>query len=421
MSQKKIIPFINAENESPASVERLADRYSCEGADGLYLYNFTGDEKSREEFLSTVKTIEKEIDIPFIIGLYVERFEDVKKALYTGASKVVIRKALLPGEEEIKTAFSRFGRDKLVIEVDMKADFHNAEKLDALYDLGFGSAMLKHIDTTKTFSETIGGTKIAILIRDGLVRNDLAEIFSYENVPAVFTNYFEEKDIYKAKRSLKKQGIDVEVFESLIDFSDFKLDGNGLIPAIVQDYRTDEVLMMGYMNEKSYQKTIETGRMTYYSRSREKLWVKGETSGHFQYVKRMMLDCDNDTILAKVRQIGAACHTGNRSCFFKELAKKDYITTNPLTILMEDYKLILERKENPKEGSYTNYLFEKGIDKILKKCGEEAAEIIIAAKNPDKEEVKYEIADFLYHMMVLMAECDLDWNDITKELVNRRK
>ena len=421
MSQKKLVPFINAENEMAASVIRLAERYSYEGADGLYLYNFTGDESSRDEFLVAVREVEKAIDIPFIVGIYANRFEDAKKALYTGAEKVVLRKAILPEEAELSEIIRRFGRDKLIIEIDMKADFQSAEKLDAFYDQGFGSAMLKHIDTTKSFSDVISTSKIQILVRDGLVRNDLSELLSYENVSMVLTNYFEEKDIYKAKRSLKKQGIDVDVFESLIDFSDFKLMENGLIPVVVQDYRTNEVLMVAYMNEASYEQTIATGKMTYYSRSREELWVKGETSGHYQYVKRLMLDCDNDTILAKVRQIGAACHTGNRSCFFKELAKKEYVDTNPLTVLMEDYQIITDRKKNPKEGSYTNYLFEKGIDKILKKCGEEASEIIIAAKNPDAEELKYEIADFLYHMMVLMAECDLDWNDITKELINRRK
>lgn len=420
MSCKKLIPFINAENEVASSVITLADHYSCEGADGLYLYNFTGDEKSRDEFLAVARQIEKQIDIPFVIGVYVERFEDAKKALYTGASKVVIRKALFPEEKEIKEIIARFGREKLAIEIDMKADFQKAEQLDAFYEMGFGTAILKHIDTTKSFSETIANTKIEVMIRDGLIRNDLAELFSYETVQAVMTNYFEEKDIYKAKRALKKEGINVEVFESLIDFSDFKLMDNNLIPAVVQDYRTNEVLMVGYMNEESYRRTIETGKMTYYSRSRQELWLKGETSGHFQYVKSLLLDCDNDTILAKVRQVGAACHTGNRSCFFKELAKKDYIETNPFMVLSEDYDVIVNRKNHPREGSYTNYLFDKGIDKILKKCGEEASEIIIAAKNPDAEELKYEIADFLYHMMVLMAECNLDWNDITKELVNRR-
>ena len=420
MSQKKLIPFINAENEMPGSVISLADRYACEGADGLYLYNFTGDEKSREEFLATVRQIEKKIDIPFYVGIYVARFEDAKKALYTGASMVVMRKALLPVDKELQEITDRFSKDKLALEVDMRADFMTAEQLDEYYELGIGTAVLKHIDTTPSFSDTIAQTKMRVMVRDGLIRNDLAEILSYDTVSAVLTNYFEDKDIYKAKKALKKKNVDVEVFESLIDFSDFKLLDNGLIPVVVQDYRTNEVLMVAYMNEDSYKMTIDTGKMTYYSRSRKKLWLKGETSGHFQYVKSLMIDCDNDTILAKVRQIGAACHTGNRSCFFKELAKKDYVSTNPLTVLMDDYDIVMSRKNNPKEGSYTNYLFDKGIDKILKKCGEEAAEIIIAAKNPDAEELKYEIADFLYHMMVLMAECGLDWNDITKELVNRR-
>ena len=420
MSQKKLIPFINAENEMPGSVISLADRYACEGADGLYLYNFTGDEKSREEFLATVRQIEKKIDIPFYVGIYVARFEDAKQALYTGASMVVMRKALLPVDKELQEITDRFSKDKLALEVDMRADFMTAEQLDEYYELGIGTAVLKHIDTTPSFSDTIAQTKMRVMVRDGLIRNDLAEILSYDTVSAVLTNYFEDKDIYKAKKALKKKNVDVEVFESLIDFSDFKLLDNGLIPVVVQDYRTNEVLMVAYMNEDSYKMTIDTGKMTYYSRSRKKLWLKGETSGHFQYVKSLMIDCDNDTILAKVRQIGAACHTGNRSCFFKELAKKDYVSTNPLTVLMDDYDIIMSRKNNPKEGSYTNYLFDKGIDKILKKCGEEAAEIIIAAKNPDAEELKYEIADFLYHMMVLMAECGLDWNDITKELVNRR-
>jgi phosphoribosyl-ATP pyrophosphohydrolase/phosphoribosyl-AMP cyclohydrolase len=160
--------------------------------------------------------------------------------------------------------------------------------------------------------------------------------------------------------------------------------------------------------------------MVYYSRSRQEQWVKGLTSGHFQYVKSMYLDCDHDTILAKVRQIGAACHTGSYSCFFNEIFAKPADTIkNPHTVLEDDMKTILDRKAHPKEGSYTNYLFDKGIDKILKKCGEEATEIVIAAKNPDKEEIKYEIADFLYHVMVLMAERGVTWDDVMTELANR--
>ena len=180
------------------------------------------------------------------------------------------------------------------------------------------------------------------------------------------------------------------------------------------------MLMVAYMNEEAYQMTVQSGKMTYYSRSRNELWIKGETSGNYQYVKSLTADCDMDTILARVSQVGNACHTGSHSCFFNEIVRKEYEETNPLKVFTSVMHVIEDRKKHPKEGSYTNYLFDKGLDKILKKLGEEATEIVIAAKNPNPNEIKYEISDFLYHMMVLMAECNLDWEDITRELANRR-
>ena len=207
--------------------------------------------------------------------------------------------------------------------------------------------------------------------------------------------------------------------KSSIAWSDFKLNSDGMVPVIAQDYQTNEVLMLAYMNEEAFNTTLETGKMTYWSRSRNELWTKGLTSGHLQFVKSLTLDCDNDTILAKVSQVGVACHTGNQSCFFNEIVKKEYIEKNPLKVFETVYNIIEDRKNNPKEGSYTNYLFDKGIDKILKKVGEECTEIVIAAKNPDPEEIKYEISDFLYHVMVLMVEKGVTWEEITQELAQR--
>ena len=192
-----------------------------------------------------------------------------------------------------------------------------------------------------------------------------------------------------------------------------------MITVIVQDYKTNDVLMLAYMNEEAFQTTLSLGKMTYYSRSRNELWTKGMTSGHYQYVKSLSIDCDKDTILAKVSQIGAACHTGNRSCFYTDMVKEEYNEKNPLEVFENEYNLILDRKLHPKEGSYTNYLFDKGIDKILKKVGEEATEIVIAAKNPDPEEIKYEIADFLYHMMVMMVDKGITWEEVLEELSQR--
>lgn len=421
MSHKKIIPYINAESEIPANVLNLAKSYSYGGADELFLYNYSKDEKSREEFLSLAKELSKEIDIPFSIGCYIERLEDVKKAIYTGAESVMVKYILLENKSLLKEATERFGTEKISVELDMLEEMDEEEDLcHMLSEYKVGIIMLKHVTLSPNMITKIENSPIQVLIRDNLVRNDIGSLISIQNVIGVSTNFFENKDIMKAKNALKEEGIDVNTFESMISFSEFKLDSNGLIPVIVQDYRSNEVLMLAYMNEEAYNKTIMGGRMTYYSRSRQELWLKGETSGHFQYVKELTLDCDNDTILAKALQIGPACHTGKQSCFHQELVKKEYNNTDPLHVFNDVYNVIMDRKANPKEGSYTNYLFDKGIDKILKKCGEEATEIVIAAKNPEAEELRYEIADYLYHLMVLMAECGLDWNDVTTELAHRK-
>ncbi len=211
-----------------------------------------------------------------------------------------------------------------------------------------------------------------------------------------------------------------------------KFDSNGLVPVIAQDYKTNEVLMMAYMNEEAFIKSMETGKVHYFSRSRNSLWLKGETSGHFQTIKSMNLDCDGDTLLVKVEQIEAACHTGHYSCFYRELNKDGIKETSDKVfdeksvyadkskILKEVYNVIVDRRINPKEGSYTNYLFEKGIDKMLKKVGEEAAEVIIASKNTDNGEVIYEISDLIYHLSVLMVERGINFDDIFDELGKRR-
>ncbi len=205
---------------------------------------------------------------------------------------------------------------------------------------------------------------------------------------------------------------------------DLKFDDKGLIPAVAQDYVSGEILMLAYMNEESIKMTLESGHATYFSRSRQELWEKGSNSGHLQLVKEIYLDCDLDAIILKIEQIGPACHTGNVSCFYRKLVDGKLveiptgIDTNP-RILYDVYDVIVDRVKNPKEGSYTNYLFEKGIDKMLKKVGEESAEVIIASKNYVKSEVQYETADLLYHLSVVLVEQGLTWDDIFTELRSR--
>lgn len=204
------------------------------------------------------------------------------------------------------------------------------------------------------------------------------------------------------------------------DLNTVKYNEAGLAPAVAQDVSTGAVLMLAWMNAESLAKTIETGYAHYYSRSRQALWKKGETSGHVQKVVEVLLDCDGDTILLKVGQTGAACHTNNYTCFYTPLAESAEGSAPGFEALRSEFEVILDRKANPKEGSYTNYLFDKGIEKICKKIGEESSEVIIAAMKDNRDEMRYEIADLLYHVMVAMADRGLTWEDILLEVRNRK-
>ena len=202
----------------------------------------------------------------------------------------------------------------------------------------------------------------------------------------------------------------------MIDLDELKFDEKGLIPAVVIDDDSKKVLTVAYMNRESLEISMKEGRTCFWSRSRQELWRKGETSGNVQHIVKIQTDCDKDALTVYVKKDGPACHLGTDSCFNDDVYVSDTLNSFSLEGLME---MLVGRKVEKKEGSYTTYLFEKGIDKILKKVGEECTEIVIAAKNPDKEEIKYEISDFLYHVMVLMVEKGVSWEDITRELARR--
>ena len=203
----------------------------------------------------------------------------------------------------------------------------------------------------------------------------------------------------------------------MVNINELKFDADGLIPAIVIDDDGGDVLMLAYMNKESLQISLEKKLTCFWSRSRKELWLKGETSGNYQHIKEIKADCDRDTLLVFVKPDGPACHLGNYSCFVDDVMEREEEEHEKFTLcgLME---LIKGRKDTKVEGSYTSYLFEKGLDKILKKIGEESSEVIIAAKN-DRKETIYEISDLIYHMLVLMAEMDIEIKDVIKELASR--
>lgn len=202
----------------------------------------------------------------------------------------------------------------------------------------------------------------------------------------------------------------------MININDLKFDDKGLIPAIVVDAKTRKVLTLAYMNKESLEISMEKGLCCFWSRSRKELWLKGETSGNYQHIVSITADCDKDALVVMVEKDGPACHTGAESCFNEKVYESETLSEFSYEGLME---LIKGRKTDKKEGSYTTYLFEKGLDKILKKVGEECTEVIIAAKDNNKGETVYEIADLIYHLSVLMIEQGISLEDIRAELASR--
>lgn len=406
VKEKKLGALVTLTESAVDLCRRLDDG----GADELMLVDVSSDDAGHDKSIGMMKKIIRNADAQVIAGGRVKRVEDVKKYLYAGARMVFLQASEAGNIDMLKEVSDRFGKEKIAVYLDDG----NLSRMEEYDSLGAGSFIL---DAGNCPTEGCGFP--VILLTEKQNTENLQTLLSIPGVTGVMLAGKAAGDFMEKKHVLKGAGLPMNTFESSVSWKEFKLLNDGLLPVIVQDYRTGEVLMMAYMNEQAFTDTLKTGKMNYYSRSRKSQWLKGETSGHFQYVKSLHLDCDNDTLLAKVAQVGAACHTGSRSCFYQTLAKKEYDETNPLMVFEKVYDVIMDRKLHPKEGSYTNYLFDKGIDKILKKVGEEATEIIIAAKNPDPEEIIYEISDFLYHAMVLMAEKGVSWEDITKELANR--
>lgn len=428
MSQKLLMPCIYLYREKAvagldndevihSNPLELAQYYSDHQADALLIFDLSSEDEEHEAALDIIKSICSAIAIPVIGAGNVKRMEDVKKLLYAGCRKAVLNFAKESNIAILEEVSKKFGKDKIVISIARETEITEHKELIEAY----ASEIL--LINENRIRETLALATLPVLMSVPDVSLDkILEIFEKENVYGITGKAVNDnaQEINSIKLLCKENGIEVALYEAKFKWSDFKKNSDGHVPVVVQDDKTDEVLMVAYMNEEAYNETIRTGRMTYYSRSRDALWIKGETSGHYQYVKALSADCDLDTILARVSQVGAACHTGSHSCFFNTiLSEKREDTSNPLKVFEEVMETIQDRKIHPKEGSYTNYLFDKGIDKILKKLGEESTEIVIAAKNPNANEIKYEICDFLYHMMVLMVEKGVTWEEITDELAKR--
>ena len=398
------------------NVVELAKHYCDWGADELIVFDLSDTDEEHEEAVQLMRKINRVISIPMVAGGNIRRQEDVKNYLYIGAKRAILNFSKTISQERLEEVSKRFGKERIGVSLN---DFDGLFKKQHQITKHSSEVIFMHrLDLNSVLSIT---DIPCVVMTDTMEQDEILKILKSESVKGVSGLFVSQQnmDFNEFKLLCVEEGIRMTSFESLVHFSEFQTDEQGQITVVVQDYKTNEVLMVGKMDEEAFNHTIKSGRMTYYDPVHNQHKVKGEHSGYYQYLKSFMMDCDRDTLLAKVEQVGVACRTGNHSCFYQQIVGTEYDARNPLQVFENIYDLIAERKKNPKEGSYINYLFDKGLDKILKKIGEEATEMVIAAKNPSIEEIKYEMADFLFHAMILMVEKGVTWEDVTRELADR--
>jgi len=307
-------------------------------------------------------------------------------------------------------ASKRFGKDKLLMSLkNVDLLFKIKEILDeSLY--GFIVMSKSILTSVQSLSD------LPIGLQQEGDRSPSYDFYKDNSFQSYISSDFSDPDfdIMAYKKDLTDNGVSVMKLTAAIDFSEIKTDANGLVPVVIQDYRTNQVLMVAYMNEESYNLTVLTGKMTYFSRSRQSLWVKGETSGHYQYVKELILDCDNDTILIKANPVGPVCHTGADTCWNEE-------NTEDIMFLKYLQDFIYKRHEEMPEKSYTTSLFNSGVNRMAQKVGEEAVETVIEATNGTDEGLIYEASDLIYHLIVLLTSKGYRIEDLARELKKRHK
>lgn len=424
MEQKNIVATIYLKNgmavknpkdyKEPCDAINLASRYNDSGVDKIFLIDLSDDENEHLTNIKTIRNINRSIDVKTAAGGNIKRLDDVKLYFFAGCLEVVLNGGKQDTLELVKEAANRFGKDRILVSVDnVNFAFKTRDYIkDCVHEL-----ILMDSDLA-TGIENITSTPY-ILRLDDYDLDKITELLKSESIRGIYGDFINDynTDIMQLKSTLSDRGISMDNFEPKLHWSDLKTNSDGLVPVIAQDYQTGQVYMLAYMNEEAFDTTIRIGKMTYWSRSRQELWTKGLTSGHIQYVKSLTADCDYDTILAEISQVGGiACHTGAPSCFFNNIIQKEYIDRSPRKIFENKLKQIIKERN---EDSDVKEIFDQGIDGILSKLGEETAEVIIAGKDSNKSDIVREVTDLIVNLMFLMSDNEITWDDITTELATR--
>ena len=451
MATKRIIPCldikdgmtvkgVNFENlKEVGDPVEMAVGYCRQMADELVFLDIAATVEGRKTFIDLVKRLAANIDLPFTVGGGIATVEDAGLLLEAGASKVSINSAAVNNPQFINNLAAKYGSKCVVAAIDAKeidgvwkVTTHSGNKVTdkelfswakEVEERGAGEILftsMNHDGTKagypcevyKKLSQTVN---IPIIASGGAgCMNDIVEVLSDKGgadaALAASVFHFGDVKIPELKKVLRNNDIPVRMID--INAVDFNKNGDSLVPVIIQDNYSLKVLMLGYMNKEALARTLKENRVTFYSRTKKRLWTKGETSGNFLNVCDMYLDCDNDAILVKVEAEGPVCHTGSVSCFNTE-DTEGFIRTLQ--------QVIEKRKIKRPEGSYTVKLFDKGVNKIAQKVGEEAVETVIEAIDCNDQRLIYEASDLIYHLLVLLSHKEMSISDLEKELYRRHR
>lgn len=391
----------------------LCKYYNDNGFDKIIILDLFENDIEQEKNIRVIKQINKQIDIKVCAGNLETQASDVKKYLYAGCVEVIFNGQKPTSLSAAIEVSKNYSKDIVVVGAN-SVDFIFKQK--DVMNRCFHEIVLKNTELIELVENTTSIPYIVCL--EEIDIDNIIKILHHGNVRGICVDSFYNKkiDIMDLKNRLAKNHIKMDNYEPELHWNDLKKNSDQMVPVIVQDYRNDDVLMLAYMNEEAFNATISSGKMTYWSRSRNELWVKGLTSGHFQYVKSLTADCDFDTILAKVSQIGAACHTGNRTCFFNNIIQKEYVEKNPIKALDSLYDSIKDFRDNASDRVENELLLDGGTDEILQNVGEKFINILLSYKTIDQTDFKIEMSDFLYKIMILMVEKGVTWEDIIKEM-----
>lgn len=395
----------------------LARLYNDSGIDKIMLWDLSETKEEHNNTLKVIREINRVLEISSYAFGWTSTIRDIKEYLFSGCRRVILSSSDPELPNILEECQKRFRGDRLSLALDdVDVIFKKRSEIEEYYhDV--------YVFKEEILESLVNMTEVPFYaVVDTMDVDTYAEILKIPTCLGIGGPLLNERytDIMILKHQLYERGLLVLLNDSTMSWDAFKLDNDGLIAVVAQDYATKEVLNYGYMNEEAFEATMTKGKMHYYDKSSGSIYMHGESSEQFQYVKSLSVDCHKQAILAKVSQIGVACHTGNYSCFYTEIVKKDYIEKNTVRVLENIYNVITSRKKHPREGSFTNFLMEKGLNEIARRIQSESTEIILSAKDDDSEALRAQLSDLLYFLMVLMSKYDITWDDVINELAQRK-